>query len=91
MSFSEFGRRLRENASGGTDHGTAGPMFFLGGGNRPGLYGKHPGLAEGETDVVGDMVPTVDFRSVYATVLEKWLELPADSIPGGPWKALGFL
>jgi uncharacterized protein (DUF1501 family) len=70
MSFSEFGRRVAENRSLGTDHGTAGPMFLAGGGVRPGLHGSKPDLAnltEG-----GDLIHKIDFRSVYAAVLQRW-------------------
>jgi uncharacterized protein (DUF1501 family) len=70
MTFSEFGRRVAENASGGTDHGTAAPMFLFGPPVRPGLYGQQPSLTDLER---GDLKFNTDFRSVYATVLEKWL------------------
>ena len=79
MSFSEFGRRVAQNASGGTDHGAAAPMLLLGGGVRPGLYGKYPSL----TDLYeGDLKYNVDFRSVYATALERWLKVPGDKVLG---------
>jgi uncharacterized protein (DUF1501 family) len=69
LAFSEFGRRLKENGSGGTDHGVAAPMFVAGTRVNGGLHGKHPSL-----DVLddGDLVHTTDFRSVYGTVIEKW-------------------
>ncbi len=70
MVFSEFGRRVRENGSGGTDHGTAAPMFLLGDGVRPGLHGQAPSLSDLDG---GDLKHTVDFRGVYAGVLERWL------------------
>jgi uncharacterized protein (DUF1501 family) len=70
MTFSEFGRRVEENASEGTDHGAAAPMFLAGGRVQPGLVGKHPSL----TDLVdGDLKHHTDFRQVYATVLDDWL------------------
>ncbi len=72
MSFSEFGRRVRENGSQGTDHGTAGPMFLIGPGVLPGLHGEHPSLADADLDH-GDLRFQLDFRRVYATVLEQWL------------------
>lgn len=79
MSFSEFGRRVAQNASGGTDHGAAAPMLLLGGGVKPGLYGKYPSL----TDLYeGDLKYNVDFRSVYATALERWLKVPSDKVLG---------
>ena len=77
MTFSEFGRRVAENNSGGTDHGAAAPMFVLGGGVKPGLYGKQPSLTE-LTD--GDLIYNVDFRSVYATILEKWMAAPSEKV-----------
>ncbi len=74
MCFSEFGRRVAENASDGTDHGTAGPIFLAGTKIRPGLIGKHPSL----TDLTqGDLKYHTDFRQVYAAVLEGWLQCPS--------------
>jgi len=64
MTYSEFGRRARENASAGTDHGTAAPMFVMGGGIKGGLHGAAPSLADLQD---GDLRHTVDFRSVFAT------------------------
>ncbi len=71
MTFSEFGRRARENGSGGTDHGTAEPMFVIGSNVRGGLYGHYPGL--GDLDANGDIRFTTDFRSVYAGILKDHL------------------
>ena len=81
MTFSEFGRRVRENASGGTDHGAAAPLFLAGGGIQAGLLGKMPSLATRDLDD-GDVKFNVDFRSVYATVLEKHLGVESDPILG---------
>jgi uncharacterized protein (DUF1501 family) len=79
MTLSEFGRRVPENTSLGTDHGTAGPMFVVGKHVKGGQYSKHPDL----NDLVdGNMKHTVDFRSVYATVLEQWLGVPASAVLG---------
>jgi uncharacterized protein (DUF1501 family) len=79
MTFSEFGRRVTQNASNGTDHGAAAPMFVLGGTSKAGLLGKYPSL----TDLnAGDLKYNVDFRSVYATILEKWLKAPSAQILG---------
>ncbi|MCY2952796.1 MAG: DUF1501 domain-containing protein [Planctomycetota bacterium] len=75
MVFSEFGRRLRENSSAGTDHGSAGVMFFAGAPVRGGLYGRHPSLTDLDD---GDLKHTTDFRDCYATVLRGWLESPCD-------------
>lgn len=81
MTFSEFGRRARQNGSGGTDHGTAEPMFVIGNGVRGGLYGTYPSLSN--LDRTGDLQFTTDFRSVYAGVLKD--QLGADPTPAvGP-------
>ncbi|HEY2146484.1 MAG TPA: DUF1501 domain-containing protein, partial [Pirellulales bacterium] len=74
MTFSEFGRRVEENDSQGTDHGTAGPMLLAGPGVKPGLHGQTPNLADLNG---GDLKSSIDFREVYATVLDKWLGLSA--------------
>jgi CheY-like chemotaxis protein len=88
LSFSEFGRRVCENGSGGTDHGAAGPMFAIGSSIRHGLYGEAPSLTNLDD---GDLRYTVDFRSVYATVLENWFAAPSQAILGGSYERLGFL
>ena len=85
MTFSEFGRRVSENASGGTDHGAAAPMFLFGGGLKPGLFGKYPSLTDLER---GDLIFNVDFRSVYATVLEQWLGTPGERVLGRKFATL---
>jgi uncharacterized protein (DUF1501 family) len=79
MTFSEFGRRVRENASQGTDHGAAAPMFVAGGGVKPGLIGKHPSLTDLDED---DLKFTTDFRGVYAAVLKDWLGVPGEAVLG---------
>ncbi len=85
MTFSEFGRRVSENASEGTDHGAAGPMFLCGGGLRGGVVGPPPNL----TDLAdGDLKFQVDFRSVYAEILESWLGVESQSIVGGTFAPL---
>lgn len=71
MVFSEFGRRVHENASGGTDHGTAGPMYMIGNHVNGGWYGSLPSLED--LDGNGNMKPTIDFRRVYATMIEEWM------------------
>lgn len=88
MTFSEFGRRAAENASGGTDHGTAAPLLVMGAGVKPGLYGKHPSLTDLDN---GDLKFTTDFRSVYATVLNRWMKAPADKILGREFSDAGFM
>ncbi len=85
LVFSEFGRRLRENASGGTDHGTAAPVFVLGRPVHGGLHGPYPDLAHLDD---GDPKHAIDFRQIYATVLERWLSLPAEAALGEPLKSL---
>ncbi|MDA4116733.1 MAG: DUF1501 domain-containing protein [Thaumarchaeota archaeon] len=70
MTFSEFGRRVKENGSRGTDHGTALPQFMIGGQVSPGLYGNYPSLTN--LDSSGNLQWNIDFRQSYATVLEDW-------------------
>lgn len=77
MTFSEFGRRVAENASGGTDHGAAAPLFIAGGKVHAGLHGQTPSLTALHD---GDLVHQVDFRSVYATILSNWLNAPVEPI-----------
>jgi uncharacterized protein (DUF1501 family) len=81
MTFSEFGRRVAENANGGTDHGAAAPMFIIGDKVKAGLLGKYPSLAPADL-FQGDVKYNVDFRSVYAGVLESWLKTPSAPILG---------
>ena len=79
--FSEFGRRLAENEKFGTDHGTANPMFIIGKGVIPGLHGRHPGLSPNQLTLSGDLVHTVDFRSVYAAALPGWTGIQVRCAP----------
>lgn len=89
MTFSEFGRRVSENASAGTDHGKASCMFVVGGAVKGGLYGKYPSLTELSQ---GDLAHTVDFRSVYADLLGGWLKAPnVGKILGGDYKGIGMV
>ena len=81
MTFSEFGRRVTENANGGTDHGAAAPMFIFGNKVRAGLLGNYPSLAPQDL-FEGDIKFNVDFRSVYASVLENWLKTKSAPILG---------
>jgi uncharacterized protein (DUF1501 family) len=81
MTFSEFGRRVSENANGGTDHGAAAPMFVLGDKVRAGLHGQYPSLAPADL-FNGDLQYNVDFRSVYAGLLETWLKTRSEPILG---------
>jgi uncharacterized protein (DUF1501 family) len=88
MTFSEFGRRVQENANGGTDHGAAAPMFVLGGAVKAGLFGKYPSLTDLDR---GDLKFNTDFRSVYGTVLDKWLKAPSATVLGRKFPALGIV
>ncbi|MBI4607035.1 MAG: DUF1501 domain-containing protein [Planctomycetes bacterium] len=88
LAFSEFGRRVKENASRGTDHGVAAPMFLFGDGVLGGIHGKHPSLTELDS---GDLVMTTDFRRVYATVLDGWLGAPSEKVLGERFEPLPLL
>jgi uncharacterized protein (DUF1501 family) len=81
MTFSEFGRRVSDNANGGTDHGAAAPMFIVGNKVKAGLLGHYPSLAPQDL-FQGDIKYNVDFRSVYAGVLESWLKTKSAPILG---------
>jgi uncharacterized protein (DUF1501 family) len=87
MTFSEFGRRVSENANGGTDHGAAAPMFIVGNKVKAGLLGKYPSLAPQDL-FEGDIKYNVDFRSVYAGVLETWLKTKTAPILGRQFEPL---
>jgi uncharacterized protein (DUF1501 family) len=91
MQWSEFGRRPGENASNGTDHGTVAPMFLIGNPVQGGLYGQQPSLAATELDFAGNPKFKVDFRSVYATILNRWLNADARAVLGAQYENLGFL
>ncbi|MBV8374621.1 MAG: DUF1501 domain-containing protein [Candidatus Eremiobacteraeota bacterium] len=88
MTFSEFGRRIEENGSRGTDHGEASPLFLIGGGVKGGLYGEPPDLTNNN---IGNVRFSTDFRSVYATVLERWLVRPSAGVLGGTFAAIPVL
>jgi uncharacterized protein (DUF1501 family) len=89
FSFSEFGRRVAQNASGGTDHGTANNMFLVSVGlKKQGLLNALPDLS-GLQD--GDLKHTVDFKQVYATILDKWLDTDHKKILGRPYQPLDFI
>ena len=89
LAFSEFGRRVRENGSQGTDHGTAGPMFVIGQQIAGGLYGNHPSLTD--LDRNGNMVYGIDFRAVYGTVLEGWMGADQLAAMGARYENVGFV
>ena len=79
MTFSEFGRRIQQNGSNGTDHGTAAPMFLFGDGLNGGIYGNLPDLAH--PDATGNLQYEFDFRAVYATLLQDWFGVDPGTIP----------
>jgi uncharacterized protein (DUF1501 family) len=83
LTFSEFGRRVQENASAGTDHGAAAPVFVVGPVAKPGLLGKHPSLDDLDE---GDLKFHTDFRSVYASLIGDWLNLSAETVVGSGFK-----
>ncbi len=94
MTFSEFGRRVAQNASGGTDHGTANCMFLLSGGlKKQGILNGPPDLShlDQNNPEKGDLIYQVDFRAVYATLLQQWLQTNDKRILNGPFPALDFL
>ncbi len=88
MTFSEFGRRVGQNASGGTDHGTAAPMFFFGPMVKPGIINTHPSLQDLDN---GDLKHSLDFRSVYSTVLEDWLSADSREVLERTYRKISLL
>ncbi|MEX2142420.1 MAG: DUF1501 domain-containing protein [Pirellulales bacterium] len=88
LAFSEFGRRVQENDSLGTDHGAAGPVFLAGKRVTGGLIGPMPDLAKLDA---GDLPMTTDFRQIYATLLDKWLGIDSQAILGGTYQPLPLL
>jgi len=88
MAFSEFGRRVGQNASNGTDHGTAAPMFMFGPKVKGGFHSRHPSLTSLDG---GDLKYTADFRSVYAEVLDDWLSTKSEDVLEGRFNHLRVL
>ena len=89
FTFSEFGRRVEENASGGTDHGTANNMFFIGGKlKQKGLINPLPELSNLKD---GDLKYKIDFKNVYATVLKNWLNTDDALVLGSKYECLNFI
>jgi uncharacterized protein (DUF1501 family) len=88
MTYSEFGRRIKENGSRGTDHGAAAPMLFFGSQLNGGFLGEHPSLDDAQD---GDLKFTTDFRSLYTTVLEDWFGTQASDILGGEFPKLPLI
>jgi len=88
MTFSEFGRRAKENGSRGTDHGSAAPMFLVGGKLKAGVHGKHPSL----TDIpMSNLQHHTDFRQVYAAILDKWLGVDSKAVLGAKYEPVDVL
>lgn len=88
LVFSEFGRRTYENASGGTDHGAAAPMFLIGDRVKGGLYGGLPNLSDLAD---GDLKFQIDFRQVYATALQEWMGGDAKAVLGSSFSTLDLI
>jgi len=90
LTFSEFGRRVKQNGSEGTDHGTANNVFIIGENlKKQGFYNNAPNLAD--LDSNGDIKYAVDFREIYATILNKWLEVNSESILNKSFRTLDFI
>jgi uncharacterized protein (DUF1501 family) len=89
MTWSEFGRRVQDNASRGTDHGTSAPHFVVGDAVKPGIYGTAPNLTS--LDPNGNLLIQNDFRSYYGTILSDWLGADSAAILGSSWPNLGFV
>ena len=87
--FSEFGRRVHDNGS-GTDHGAGGVAFTIGDPVVGGHYGEYPSRKP-ENLQFGDLVPNIDFRSAYSTLLEDWMGMDAKPIVGGTFEKLDFI
>ena len=90
MTFSEFGRRVQENGSQGTDHGAASCLFVAGPGVAGGVVGAHPSLAADQLDA-GDLRHHTDFRRVYATLLDDWLGCDSAAALGGRFEPLPLI
>lgn len=88
LVYSEFGRRVRGNASQGTDHGTSGPVFILGEGVRGGFYGDNPNL---KNLINEDLAVTTDFRDIYATILDQVLGTPSARVLNRTSKPIPFI
>lgn len=87
LVFTEFGRRIRDNGS-GTDHGSGGGAYLIGDGVRGGLYGEYPSLDPNDWLYGEDLSHTIDFRSIYSTVLDQWLGVDPTEIVGGSFEQI---
>jgi len=88
LAFTEFGRRVAENSGRGTDHGAAQPLFIMGSSVKSGIHGEHPSLAQLED---GDLKYKIDFRSIYATVLDGWMKADSRQILGSNFDQLNLV
>ncbi|MDB5388680.1 MAG: hypothetical protein JWM11_4326 [Planctomycetaceae bacterium] len=88
LAFSEFGRRVEENGSAGTDHGAAGPVFLAGSKVQSGILGEHPSMTDLDD---GDLKMRFDFRQVYATLLDRWLAVDTKAVLGGEFSLLPLI
>jgi uncharacterized protein (DUF1501 family) len=88
LTFSEFGRRAKENGSLGTDHGEAAPVFLIGGKIKPGIHGDHPRLDKLSD---GNLKHHTDFRTIYASILDQWLNVPSGVVLPEKFKGLNIL
>ena len=87
LVFTEFGRRMRDNGS-GTDHGSGGGAYMFGHNLRGGLYSEYPSLDPAHWEHGEDLQHTIDFRGIYGTVLEQWLEVDAKPIVKGEFEQI---
>ncbi len=90
MTFSEFGRQIKENGTRGTDHGSAAPMFIMGGGVKPGIYGNAPLLKKKEITSYGGLAYETDFRQVYRSIIEQYLDAPSQGIISDVYEPLAL-
>ena len=88
LTFSEFGRRVRENFSQGTDHGVAGPAFLYGSPVKGGVIGKHPSFTDLDK---GDLKSSIDFRSIYAGIAKDWMQVDPSKVVEGDFESLKFV
>ena len=89
LVWSEFGRRIRDNSA-GTDHGSGGVAFAIGGDVKGGLYGEYPSLKESD-HLEGDLHFNNDFRSIYSTIAERWLDVDPDTVSNGHYEQHEFI
>jgi uncharacterized protein (DUF1501 family) len=89
LVFSEFGRRVELNSSGGSEHGAAGPVFLIGPAVEPGLHGRQPSLTQ--LDPLGGLIHQVDFRQVYAAILKHWLGVDSVAVLGRHFEAMPLI